>query len=147
MEKSEREELLEHLESFIGGPLTPKTGRKLRTLFADYDALEAEKSRVTQDLCDAAREIHCAGTVAHRIRVLKKEHHEHILRLDKRARELNAKLAEAERDRERLDWLDENANPCIHIPSDDGAFDLKWAHATNGRIPTIREAIEEAMKR
>jgi hypothetical protein len=65
-------------------------------------------------------------------------------RMSREIATLEAELAEARADSERLDWLDENANPCIHCPSDDGTFDLKWAHATNYRIKDLRAAIDQA---
>src|ERR1051325_3460605 len=43
---------------------------------------EAEVRKLQQALADAAREIHCAGPVAHRIRVLKRQHGEEGERLE-----------------------------------------------------------------
>ena len=42
--------------------------------------LEAELTDKNKQLSDAAFEIHCAGTIAHRIRILKKEHAEEHIR-------------------------------------------------------------------
>jgi hypothetical protein len=71
---------------------------------------------------------------------------EHVLKLE-------AEIATLRADKERLDWLDENANPSIenanpsiHCPCDEGTFDLRWAHATNYRIRTLREAIDAARR-
>ena len=55
---------------------------------------------------------------------------------------LRSDVAELRADKARLDWLNDNANPAIYCPSDSGAFLLKWAHATNGRVPTLRDAID-----
>ena len=67
------------------------------------------------------------------------------LRLRRLEAEFAALEAENERlraDKARLDWLNDNANPAIYCPSDSGAFSLKWSHATNGRVPTLRDAID-----
>ncbi|MHC4698999.1 MAG: hypothetical protein ACYTFQ_00330 [Planctomycetota bacterium] len=61
-------------------------------------------------------------------------------------KELRAEIATLRGDKERLDWLDENANPSIHCPCDEGTFNLRWAHATNYRIRTLREAIDAAIR-
>lgn len=69
-------------------------GEELEQLKAANVGLVAELSRVQTALAEAAREINCAGPVAHRIRVLKQEWSEHIDRLE-------AELAEAKQ------WIDD----------------------------------------
>lgn len=52
----------------------------------ERDASEIERLRM--ELAEAAREIHCAGSVAHRIRVMKREHADEIERLRAGLREI-----------------------------------------------------------
>lgn len=53
---------------------------------------EAERERLGHALTDAALEIHCAGPVSERIRVLKKEWSEHIQKLEQENTRLRAAL-------------------------------------------------------
>lgn len=46
----------------------------------EYDSFKQAK----EALAEAANEINCAGPVAHRIRVMKQEHQDHIERLKKK---------------------------------------------------------------
>jgi len=55
-------------------------------------ALRAEVERVKMLLGKAAQEIHCAGPVDHRIRVLRREHADLVLRLADRAERAEAAL-------------------------------------------------------
>jgi chromosome segregation ATPase len=62
------------------------------------DALSELVRRLTetqQALAEAATEINCAGPVAHRIRIMKREHGE-------RVEEMERRLTEAEQERDRL---------------------------------------------
>lgn len=53
----------------------------------DVPGLTAEIRHLRRLLAEAASEIHCAGPVAHRIRVLKREHGERVERLERQLAE------------------------------------------------------------
>jgi hypothetical protein len=63
-----------------------------RALVAERDALRAEVERVKLLLGKAAQEIHCAGPVDHRIRVMRREHSELVIRLTTRAEKLSEQV-------------------------------------------------------
>jgi len=56
-------------------------------------AARAEIARLSQSLADAANEIHCAGPVDHRIRVVRAEWSEALEKKEARVRELELDLA------------------------------------------------------
>lgn len=53
---------------------------------------EADREQYQRQLHEAAREINCAGPLAHRIRILKKEHHERVVELRQQIAQLREQL-------------------------------------------------------
>lgn len=68
--------------------------------YTDREKHLARISELEQQLAEAAQEINCAGTVAHRIRILKKEHSEQFSAKNAEIAELKAALEKALRDTE-----------------------------------------------
>ncbi len=117
MEKAEREKLL-HVILGIA-PIPTGLWHKIESLFADYDALEASYLTVVQD-----RD-----------------------RIESVAEDFQAKAAELERDRARLDWL-ESTNG-VDLEYEGAPFHHWWLSNTDEpeTRSTLREAIDAAMQR
>jgi hypothetical protein len=86
-EQAEVIAILRNQESILGAPLVER-------LAATLD----QAMRVRSALAEAAREINCAGPVAHRIRVLRAEHEEQVKALVNARDRLEAKLVIMEAD-------------------------------------------------
>lgn len=79
----------------LRGPVTERrfpTVTILATRFKNLIFIERELAEAQQALSEAAREIHCAGPVAHRIRVFKKETSEHIAKVERERDEARGRL-------------------------------------------------------
>lgn len=88
-------EIFDYVHETDGGYKTDFTQRHLIEIISKHlvaQQLPMTPQQMRQQLAEAAREIPCAGPIAHRIRVLKREHEVEIARLNSEVERLKGEL-------------------------------------------------------
>jgi hypothetical protein len=112
----------------------------------DVVGLIAEVRRLREELAEAARQINCAGPIAHRIRVLKQEHADRLAQLQQSITPDTRRLDAIERNQWNV-CPDTGSRWTVWTSQPTGGGDYSEVELTRDHRPaSVRAAIDAAMQ-